>query len=111
MQAFVFIKPHAVTEATQKAVKAKFASVGISAYADGELDAAAIEAGKKIDNHYYAIAHKARAAPLTRAPRSLWPPPRRPSWPAVSSTGCSGWPAGGWPECGSWVHGPGVDRR
>ena len=54
----MFVKPHAVTEAAKELVKAKFASVGITIYADATLDAATIEKDKLIDNHYYAIANK-----------------------------------------------------
>mmetsp|Transcript_491 Transcript_491/g.1407 ORF Transcript_491/g.1407 Transcript_491/m.1407 type:complete len:378 (+) Transcript_491:106-1239(+) len=70
MQAFVFIKPHAVTGATQTLVARSLAEAGVKIYAEGELDAAAIERDRLIDNHYYAIANKAS---LTQ-PRDLNPP-------------------------------------
>jgi len=70
MQAYVFIKPHAVTEATKKLVSSSFAGVGISVYKEGALDAAIIEKDKLIDNHYYAIANKASLS----KPAELNPP-------------------------------------
>ena len=57
--AFVFIKPHANTPATQEMVKADFASRGIEIVAEGELTGEEIDAGMLIDQHYYAIASKA----------------------------------------------------
>jgi hypothetical protein len=57
--AFVFIKPHANTPATQEMVKADFASRGINIVAEGELTGEEIDAGMLIDQHYYAIASKA----------------------------------------------------
>jgi hypothetical protein len=59
MQAFVFVKPHAVTDATLKLVRQKFEEVGISIKAEGDLGAEQIERDLLIDNHYYAIANKA----------------------------------------------------
>jgi len=70
MMAFVFIKPHAVTDATKKVVKSKFSDVNLNVYGEGELKAEAIEKDKLIDNHYYAIACKAS---LTK-PADLNPP-------------------------------------
>ncbi len=70
MQAFVFIKPHAVTPKTQELVKATFAKEGITVYKEGDLDAKAIEQDKLIDNHYYAIANKASLS----KPAELNPP-------------------------------------
>ena len=61
MQAFVFIKPHAVTEPAKKLVSSKFAEASITIVKQGSLTAEAIEKGKLIDNHYYAIANKVRA--------------------------------------------------
>lgn len=59
MQAFVFIKPHAVTDATKALVASHFAKAGIISTKEGKLEAAVIEKDKLIDNHYYAIANKA----------------------------------------------------
>ena len=37
MQAYVFIKPHAVTSETKKLVGASFAGVGVTVYKEGSL--------------------------------------------------------------------------
>jgi len=73
MQAFVFLKPHAVTDAAKKRVASGFASAGISVYKEGGLDAKTIEQDKLIDNHYYAIANKASLS----KPAELNPPPAK----------------------------------
>jgi len=70
MQAFVFIKPHAVTDGAKKLVGSKFAEVGIGVYKEGSLDGTTIEKNKLIDNHYYAIAIKASLS----KPAELNPP-------------------------------------
>ena len=70
MQAFVFIKPHAVTEKTKQLVSEKFGAVGLRVYQEGSLDAKVIEENKLIDNHYYAIANKASLS----KPAELNPP-------------------------------------
>lgn len=57
--AFVFIKPHANTSATQTLVKNTFKSKGIKVVTEGELTAQQIDRGMLIDQHYYAIASKA----------------------------------------------------
>jgi len=78
MQAFVFIKPHAVTEPTKKLVSSKFAEASITIVKQGSLTAEAIEKGKLIDNHYYAIANKVRALFLQVAlPRHAFAAPAR----------------------------------
>lgn len=59
MQAFVFVKPHAVTDAAISLTKSRLASAGISVCKEGDLSANEIESNKLIDNHYYAIANKA----------------------------------------------------
>jgi len=70
MQAFVFLKPHAVTDAAKKLVSDRFANVGVMVYKEGSLDSKAIEQDKLIDNHYYAIANKASLS----KPAELNPP-------------------------------------
>jgi hypothetical protein len=70
MQAYVFLKPHAVTDSAKKLVSTKFAEAGITIYKEGALDAAVIEKDKLIDNHYYAIANKASLS----KPAELNPP-------------------------------------
>lgn len=57
--AFVFIKPHANTNNAQNLVKRSFTSKGIKVLEEGELTGEQIDAGKLIDQHYYAIASKA----------------------------------------------------
>merc|ERR1719197_435023 len=57
--AFVFIKPHAVTDAAKALVKEKLAEEGIAIVREGSLGAAEIDEKKLIDQHYYAIASKA----------------------------------------------------
>lgn len=57
--AFVFIKPHAVTEATKKLVAEVLAAKGLTILEQGELTAEEIDKKRLIDQHYYAIASKA----------------------------------------------------
>lgn len=57
--AFVFIKPHAVTEKVKDLVKEVFEKNDISIKKEGTLEAEDIDKYKKIDKHYYAIASKA----------------------------------------------------
>merc|ERR1712087_189192 len=58
-QAFVFIKPHAVTEEVKALAKAKMAAAGITVTKEGSLDGPIIAKDLLVDNHYYAIANKA----------------------------------------------------
>eukprot|EP00444_Apocalathium_aciculiferum_P051237 CAMPEP_0183516848 /NCGR_PEP_ID=MMETSP0371-20130417/14483_1 /TAXON_ID=268820 /ORGANISM="Peridinium aciculiferum, Strain PAER-2" /LENGTH=401 /DNA_ID=CAMNT_0025714643 /DNA_START=70 /DNA_END=1275 /DNA_ORIENTATION=+ len=57
--AFVFIKPHAVTDAVKDLVKETFGKNGITITKEGSMEAEEIDKFKKIDKHYYAIASKA----------------------------------------------------
>mmetsp|Transcript_70910 Transcript_70910/g.163935 ORF Transcript_70910/g.163935 Transcript_70910/m.163935 type:complete len:414 (-) Transcript_70910:74-1315(-) len=57
--AFVFIKPHAVTDKVKELVKEVLEKNEISIKKDGSLEAEDIDKYKKIDRHYYAIASKA----------------------------------------------------
>ena len=57
--AFVFVKPHAVTEATKALVKEQLAARGINIVTEGSLTGPEIDERMLIDNHYYAIASKA----------------------------------------------------
>lgn len=57
--AFVFIKPHANTKATQKLVESVLTSKGVKIEKQGELTGEQIDQGMLIDQHYYAIASKA----------------------------------------------------
>jgi len=57
--AFVFIKPHANNANVQALVAQMLTSANINILSDGELTGEEIDAGKLIDQHYYAIASKA----------------------------------------------------
>lgn len=57
--AFVFIKPHAVTEDAKKMVSEGLKAKGMTIMTEGELTAKQIDEGMLIDQHYYAIASKA----------------------------------------------------
>jgi len=57
--AFVFIKPHAVTEAAKALVKAGLEAKGITILSEGSIASEKIDSDKLIDQHYYAIASKA----------------------------------------------------
>eukprot|EP00468_Gymnochlora_sp_CCMP2014_P009364 CAMPEP_0167751836 /NCGR_PEP_ID=MMETSP0110_2-20121227/6800_1 /TAXON_ID=629695 /ORGANISM="Gymnochlora sp., Strain CCMP2014" /LENGTH=368 /DNA_ID=CAMNT_0007637377 /DNA_START=232 /DNA_END=1338 /DNA_ORIENTATION=+ len=69
-EAFVFIKPHAVTEPTKALLKAKLAEKGIKVKSEGSLDSKTIDEKKLIDQHYYSIANKATLS----KPKDLNPP-------------------------------------
>ena len=71
--AFVFLKPHAVTDATRKLATAAFKASGMSVSAERTIGADAIERRKLIDNHYYAIANKASLS----KPQELNPPQQK----------------------------------
>jgi len=55
----VFIKPHAVTDATRARVEGMLKDAGLAITGQGQKTASEIEEGKLIDTHYYAIASKA----------------------------------------------------
>ena len=57
--AFVFIKPHAVTEAVKDLVSSELAAKGIKILEQGSIASEDIDSKKLIDQHYYAIASKA----------------------------------------------------
>lgn len=57
--AFVFIKPHAITEETKAMVKKKLEGAGITILAEASLTGEVIDEKKLVDQHYYAIASKA----------------------------------------------------
>jgi len=57
--AFVFIKPHAVTDKVKALAKSGLEAKGIKILAEGSLTGEVIDQKKLIDNHYYAIASKA----------------------------------------------------
>jgi nucleoside diphosphate kinase len=71
--AFVFIKPHAVTDEVKAIVKKKLAEAGISVLSEGVIAAESIDKNKLIDTHYGAIASKAmkqKPASLTVQPKA-----------------------------------------
>lgn len=57
--AFVFIKPHAVTDKTKDLVLSQLEQRGMKITGQGALTAEEIDERQLIDNHYYAIASKA----------------------------------------------------
>jgi len=58
-KAFLFIKPHAVTDATKALVGAQLVEKGFTICKEGSISAEDMDSKKLIDNHYYAIASKA----------------------------------------------------
>lgn len=58
-QAFVFVKPHAVNDATIETVRNMLLNFGIAIAQEGDLGSEEIEQHQLIDRHYYAIASKA----------------------------------------------------
>eukprot|EP00343_Euplotes_focardii_P006965 CAMPEP_0205821022 /NCGR_PEP_ID=MMETSP0206-20130828/4539_1 /ASSEMBLY_ACC=CAM_ASM_000279 /TAXON_ID=36767 /ORGANISM="Euplotes focardii, Strain TN1" /LENGTH=378 /DNA_ID=CAMNT_0053116193 /DNA_START=29 /DNA_END=1165 /DNA_ORIENTATION=+ len=57
--AFVFLKPHANTEAARQLVAEGLAAQGVNVVSDGEITSEEINEKMLVDNHYYAIASKA----------------------------------------------------
>lgn len=57
--AFVFVKPHANTKATQDMVQVKLTGAGLKIVSEGDIQGTTIDEKKLIDQHYYAIASKA----------------------------------------------------
>jgi len=57
--AFVFIKPHAVTEQTRRLVTERFAAEGIEVVSEGSIPAERVDKEMLIDTHYGAIAARA----------------------------------------------------
>jgi len=57
--AFVFIKPHAVTEGVKKLVADRFAAQGIRVLSEGPISSEKIDKEMLIDTHYGAIAARA----------------------------------------------------
>ncbi|CAE7413246.1 GLN1, partial [Symbiodinium sp. KB8] len=56
--AFVFIKPHAVTDKVKTLVKDKLTEGGLTIKSEGAIKAEVIDKKKLIDIHYGAIAAK-----------------------------------------------------
>jgi len=57
--AFLFIKPHAVTDKVKELVESNLKEKGVRIVKKGSLKSEVIDKKKLIDNHYYAIASKA----------------------------------------------------
>merc|ERR1719491_1846125 len=57
--AFVFIKPHAVTDKVKELAKAGLQKHNLKILKEGSIKAEVIDSKKLIDQHYYAIASKA----------------------------------------------------
>lgn len=66
--AFVFVKPHANTAATQDMVREKLLSSGIEILSESDIDGNTIDEKKLIDQHYYAIASKATILSADKIP-------------------------------------------
>jgi len=66
--AFVFVKPHANTDATQKMVREKLLAKGIEILSESDIDGKTIDEKKLIDQHYYAIASKATILDADKIP-------------------------------------------
>jgi len=66
--AFVFVKPHANTEATQNLVRDKLTQSGIQILSESDVTGEEIDEKKLIDQHYYAIASKATILPAAEIP-------------------------------------------
>ena len=58
-RAFVFVKPHAVTDKVNVLVKQGLEAKGLKVQSEGELTSEEIDRKKLIDQHYYSIASKA----------------------------------------------------
>merc|ERR550514_988234 len=57
--AFVFVKPHAVTDKANRVVRDRLVDKGLKVTGEGDLTSDVIDEKKLIDQHYYAIASKA----------------------------------------------------
>eukprot|EP00566_Odontella_aurita_P020481 CAMPEP_0113589512 /NCGR_PEP_ID=MMETSP0015_2-20120614/36124_1 /TAXON_ID=2838 /ORGANISM="Odontella" /LENGTH=367 /DNA_ID=CAMNT_0000495529 /DNA_START=24 /DNA_END=1127 /DNA_ORIENTATION=- /assembly_acc=CAM_ASM_000160 len=66
--AFVFVKPHANTKATQDMVREKLTGAGLKILSESDIDGKTIDEKKLIDQHYYAIASKATILPAKDIP-------------------------------------------
>lgn len=66
--AFVFVKPHANTQATRDLVHEKLTKAGISILSEMDIDGETIDKEGYIDQHYYAIASKATILPAEKIP-------------------------------------------
>lgn len=87
--AFVFVKPHANTESTQKLVRDKLSESGISILSESDVAGETIDEKKLIDQHYYAIASKATILPAgdIPVPEDKFEESFGEKWPTVLSEG------------------------
>jgi nucleoside diphosphate kinase len=58
-RAFIFIKPHAITDKVKDFVREHLRAKGVNIVKEGTVDAEVIDKSQLIDKHYYAIASKA----------------------------------------------------
>merc|ERR1712151_797652 len=58
-EAFVFIKPHAVTDKVKELCKSTFESNEMSIKKEGTIEGSEIDKRMLVDKHYYSIASKA----------------------------------------------------
>jgi len=61
--AFVFVKPHAITEPTIELVRSKLGAAGVEILGEGDIASEEIDEKQLIDQHYYALASKATQTP------------------------------------------------
>lgn len=66
--AFVFVKPHANTQATRNLVAEKLTEAGVKILSESDIDGKEIDEKSLIDNHYYSIASKATILPAEEIP-------------------------------------------
>jgi hypothetical protein len=66
--AFVFVKPHANTQATRDLVREMLTEAGIDILSEQDIDGETIDKNGFIDQHYYSIASKATILPAAEIP-------------------------------------------
>lgn len=66
--AFVFVKPHANTEATRKMVVDKLKKAGLTILSESEINGVEIDEKALIDQHYFSIASKATILSADKIP-------------------------------------------
>ena len=96
-QAFVFIKPHAVTDGVKALVKSILRARSMAIVGEGAISSAQISKGKLIDTHYYVRTRRRSRSrsSSTRRPRSSpsSPPSSAPRGPRRSRRGWSTTPS------------------
>jgi len=86
-QAFIFIKPHAVTDGVKQLVRALLGERSIGIIAEGAISADAIAEGSLVDNHYYSIASKVRGPIPSQMQRSVPCALRLGGWDVAAAAG------------------------